>query len=135
MNQAIFAELLTVAKKLNNYAENATGGGLWTSTTEYRATVPAGKRWFVQGGCVNRDVSSTMNVNAYDASDDLLFFLDFQGAATGTTCWPNTQAVAVRIQFPKNGLMLDAGEYILITLAVAQGVGAFANCVILEVDV
>ena len=129
----ITVDLLTVAKKVNNYDIDATGGGLWTSTTTYKATVPAGKRWRFMFGYHKRDVSSTALVEIRDASDAIIGSLDYQGAATAGVGYPNTSAGNNTL--PKGRVILDVGEYILITFGTAQSTGAYASCVVLEVDV
>jgi len=127
----ITVDLLSLAKKINNYAADATGGGLWTSTVAFRVTVPASKRWFVVGGYVLRDASATMNVRLFDSSDNIIHQYDVQSAATGYSNWPTGAATSSTVQrFP-----LDAGEYLQITFGAAQGAGAYASAVVLEIDV
>lgn len=134
MAEAIQAELLTLAVKLNNYDLDATAGGLWTSTTVYQATVPAGKRWWVLGGVLNRDVSSTALVQARDSAAAVIFQFASEGAAATLTVWPNRTASAGFGDCPRP-FPLDPGEMIRITLGTAQSTAAFATCVVLEVDV
>ena len=129
----VVTDLLTVARKLNNYEADATGGTLWTSTTTFKCTVPVGKRWEFLFGYHKRDVSSTALVEIRDVSDDIIGSLDYQGAATAGVGYPNTSAGNNTL--PKGRVVLDVGEYILITFGTAQGVGAYASCVVLEVDV
>ncbi|GAG75607.1 unnamed protein product [marine sediment metagenome] len=69
----IVTDALTLATKINNYDIDATAGGLWTSTTIYEVTVPAGKRWFLIGGVVNRAVSATLTGRVFNAADKPLY--------------------------------------------------------------
>lgn len=123
--------LLTQAKKVNNYAENATGGGLWVSTSNYRAVVPSLKRWFLYGGFTIRDASATMKAFIYDASDKYVLQLADWAAAAGAAYYPESANTGTCL-FP---WVMDAGEYISLVFGAAQGAGASANCVVLEVDV
>lgn len=126
-------ELLTIARKINNYEIDPVGGVkvLWTSTTEYKAVVPTGKRWFLYGGIFNRSVNSTASVYLYDSSDDILLHLDTFAAGTGLGAYPNVARTA-NIIFP---WVMDAGEYVKISLGTAQDASAYATCMVLEVDI
>jgi len=128
----IFAELLTLARKLNNYEVYGAGAGpLWTSTTNYKAVVPAGKRWFLYGGVVFRSASATASINVYDAADKKIYTLGSHAAATGICHYPEAENTG-SLAFP---IPLDAGEYVDITLGAAQGATAYGTCVVLEVDI
>lgn len=126
------------ARKVNNYIEDATDNAAtnakFTSTTAQEYTVPAGKRWFVLGGYVKRDASSTLAVVAYDVSDKIIMYFDYQAAATGQTAWP-CQDAHDRAVNPSYPIILDAGEYVGISFGSAQGAGAEASCIILEIDI
>ena len=131
----ISIDLLTLAKKIDNYEIDATGGtARWTTDKIYKNVVPAGKRWFVMGGVVNRDVASTFTVRIYNSGDKIVQHLDTQSAATGLSSWPsNVASAAVDAgAWPKP---LDAGDYVQVTFATSQTAGAYASCVVLEVDV
>ena len=130
----ISVDLLTVAKKVNNYDVDATAGGLWTSTTTYQATCPAGKRWFLIGGVVSNSASGTTLAQVHDAADAVIHQLAVIAASTGVKPYPNQNSSADHMQIP-TPIVMDAGEYVLVTCGVAQGAGAFASCVVLEVDV
>jgi len=124
----IVAELLTLALKKDNYDIDATGGGLWLSTTNYRVTVPANKRWFLIGGATFRDVSATLYISLRNSAGNELTRLDEVGAGTGYRVYPqSTQQIG-------QPYILDAGEDINMTFGVAQGVTAFATCIVLEID-
>lgn len=126
---------LTFAKKVTNYAVNATvATAWWISTTVYRAIVPAGKRWFVFGGSFNKDVSSTVTVAIYSKTPTLEQQLDVQAAAQYVGTWPSTVST-VAIQQRPPFWVLDAGEYVQLTFGTAQGAGAYATCMALEVTV
>ncbi len=119
---------------VTNYDIDATGGGLWTSTQHYIATVPAGKRWFLLGGKINRGVSSTISIDAYDVGAIPMFFLDAQAAATGGSAWPSTQAAVTTLQNQGHPIVLSAGQYIDIYFGVAQNASSYCSCVVLEVS-
>jgi len=127
----IVTELLTIARKLNNYEIDPVTGlkVLWTSTTEYKAVVPIAKRWFVMGGLANRNVSSTVNVRVHNSSDAIFGTLAIVTAAAGPATYPSA---AFFIGTP---WVLDAGEYVLISFGTAQDAGSYCSCVVLEVDV
>lgn len=127
-------EDLTFAKKVNNYEADATSGTLWTSTQTFEAVVPGGKRWFVLGGQVTRDVSSTVIITSRDIADKIIHMIYSAGAGTGTNSFPNTVASASTFPFAEP-LRLDAGEYILMSFGTAQGATAHASCAVLEVAV
>ena len=120
---------LAIAKKVNNYAIDATGGGLFTDTTHYRITCPAGKRWFVLSGSVKADVSATVQVHIFDSSDNIIDRLLYESASTTHFVFPESEF------FTGNAKIIDAGEYLEILFGAIQGVGAFASCTILEIDI
>ncbi|GAH94804.1 unnamed protein product [marine sediment metagenome] len=120
-------DLLTVARKLNNYAEDATAGGLWTDTTHYRVTVPTGKRWFLLGGNIDRDVSATIGTWVFDSAGNQIGILLSEAAETTVVAFPETV-----FEVPK--FVLDAGEYIESFFGAAQSTAAFHSCIVLEVN-
>lgn len=127
----ITTDLLTVAKKINHYEIDPVTGlqVLWVDTTHFTATVPTGKRWFVLGGVVNRNVSSTVIVVLRDSANKTIGYLLDEGAATGTKTFPEPD-----FQIGRDGI-LDAGEDFYMLFGTAQDAGSFANCTVLEVDV
>lgn len=131
MPGAIVAELLTLAKKLNNYEIDPVTGlkVLWVDTTHYKVVCPAAKRWFLISGVVNRNVSSTVNVTLHNVGDVAIDTLLVEGAAAALNSYPEAayQVGAQRV--------LDAGEYIQAYFGTAQDAGSWATCVVLEVDV
>lgn len=135
----IVTELMTIGTKKNFYIEDATDNGAtnakWTSTTEQEYTVPAGKRWLVLAGSVTRDANETLAVYFKDASDKLILQLISEGAATGYCGFFSDGAnTLMRHKFPFP-LVMDAGEYIHIVAGGAQGAGAKASLVVLEIDI
>jgi len=120
---------LTVARKIDNYDKDATGGGLWATTQQYKVTVPSGKRWFLLGGITYRSVSSTLTGAIHDSSDNMLYYVCSAAAATGYVMYPQT---TFQLGTPA---VLDAGDYVNITFGTAQDANAFCTCVVLEVDV
>lgn len=129
---SLVGSAILLAEKINNYEADATSGTLWLDTQHFRVTVPTHYRWFVIGGATTRDVSAASSVKAYDVSDQLIHTIDSQGAATGTQGWPQPVANAGNYSGGQM-IVLDAGEYIEVYFAVAQGAGASASCVVLEV--
>lgn len=120
---------LTRARKLNNYVLDATGGGLFTSTTRYRVTVPPGKRWILLGGIINRDNSSTLSIYLYDVDDNIIGRLLQEAAGTGIDSFPEEEWSI------GTSWVLDPGEYIESIYGTAQGVAAYHTCVVLEVSI
>lgn len=129
----MYVPLWMKARKINNWEDDATSGTLWTSTTTFDVVVPTGKRWFVIGGQITRSDSDALTVRAYDTSDEIIFQIASQAAATGVTAWPDALG-AVAVATAKPFYVLDEGEYIRIYFAGAQGATAEASCVVLEVD-
>lgn len=126
----IITELLTIARKKDNRAADATGGGLWVSDTNYVATVPTGKRWILMGGVVYLSDNATLNVYHRDSSDNVLARLATYAAGTGYKPYPiETYAGATG-----RPLVLDAGEDISAVAGASQGATAFATCLVLEID-
>lgn len=118
------------AIKLDHYEKDAAGGGThWIDTTHYRATCPAGKRWFFQYGISNRDVSATQSALVYDSSDNILAYIRTDTAGTGVTPLPeSTYALP-------NMVIMDAGDYFENVFGVAQGGSAYHTFTVLEVSV
>ncbi|GAI94354.1 unnamed protein product, partial [marine sediment metagenome] len=117
---------------LDNYEIDATSGVHWTSDTTYDAVVPAGYRWLLIGGHINRTVSGTMSAAVYNAADKLVLFLAYASAATGKTGFPNTvesgSSLAPPVMIP-----MDPGWYVRVTLGASQDASAEGSCVVLEV--
>lgn len=133
---AIFAELLTLARLKDNYELDATGGtALWPADTTYVATVPAGKRWWLFGGGFFMDVSSTSSVRVFNAADEIVLLLHAAGAATGAQAYPATTGAAGNMGSGSGPFPMDAGGYVQITFGTAQTTGAYASCLVLEIDV
>ena len=132
MSRGISAELLTFARKLNNWEEDPVTGlkVLWTSTTHFIAEVPADKRWFLFGGVADRNVSSTLYAYVKDASDEIILLLAYHSAGTSMASYPIEANVGKTI-FP---FVMDEGEYVDLTFGTAQDAGSKASCVVLEVD-
>lgn len=123
------ADQLHYAEKVDNYEVDATSGILWVSTTNFRVTCPASKRWFLIGGVIKRTVSATVIGYVRDSSDNILHKLCDEAAATATTNFPDKDYVTGQ------GFVLDAGDDVSLTFGVAQNASAYASCVVLEVDI
>ena len=125
----VVTDLLTVARKINNYDIDATAGGLWTDTTHYKVTCPVGKRWFLIGGVVVRAVSATLEGYVKDSSDKIIGYLISETAAATSNMYPE---YAFQVG---NYIVLDVGEYVELVFGVAQNASSYASCMVLEVDV
>lgn len=132
---SLTVDLLTIAKKVNNYivdaGDNAAGNLKWDSNTQQVYTVPINKRWVLMQSHVILSDSATLVIYARDVSDNTIALLANYSAGTGSKQYP-AQAISARTNFP---FFLDAGEDIFITCGAAQGAGAKASCVVLEIDV
>lgn len=131
---SIYTELLTLAKKLDQYAKDATGSGAtgttyWLDTTHYRATCPVDKRWLFQYGISYRDVSATQSAKTFDSSDNVLAYIRTDTAGTGETPMPEAGYVL------PTPIIMDAGDYFENVFGVAQGASAYHTFTVLEVDV
>lgn len=134
MNQAIMAELLTLAKKVDTYEVYAASGTTyWSSTTTYEATVPVSKRWYFLYGMVDPDASATVAVHVKNSADKILTLLTNVAAGTAIISVPNTVASSTTLN-PDGLIVMDAGDYIGVTFGAAQGTGADVNFSFLEVD-
>lgn len=79
--------------------------------------VPAGERWKLLGGMVERDTSATLDVRGYNAADHDIYFLSDAVAGTYTVEVPN------KADFKRNyggDIILEAGDYIKIVWGAAQ---------------
>ncbi len=136
-----FAELLTVAKKVNNYiidaTDTGTGNDKWESSTLQEWTVPADKRWILLYGVLSRENSSTSTCLILDSSGGVIGKIHDMSAGTGVTpLIPVGFATREHLQQGQMGqLILDAGEQVQLTLGTAQGSAAYASLVVLEIDV
>lgn len=130
----IFAELLSLAKKIQIFQADATSGGLWTDTTHFTTVCPSGKRWFFMGGVVNRSANATLLARLMSGGYPALI-LTTDVAATGISTFPNTVASVGNWHFSGVLPILDAGDNITLTFGAAQGAGAYCILTILEIDV
>lgn len=125
---SLVIELLTIARKLNNYSVDATGGAPWTDTQNFILTCPVNKRWILLGGMVNRSDSSTVVLDIKDSGAVSIDRLLDEGAATGLTPYPESSF------FTGTPRILDAGESVSAYFGVAQGAAAYITVVVLEVS-
>lgn len=128
----IVADLLTLAKKVDNY-EIYTGVAdvYWLTTTNFRAVVPAGKRWFLFGGNCDRENSSTFTAYVKNSGDNILLTLAYSAATTGHSAFP-VAAYAGSHVFP---YPLDADDYVDLIFGTAQSTAAYCSILVLEVDI
>ena len=127
----VSVDLLTVAKKTTIRLLDATT--TWDSTTSYSATVPAGKRWFLQHAYVWRTQVSTYYLYIQDSGTDVITELASATAAATGVAWPMGTAVLRSLNLA--GVYLDAGEILNFTFGVAQDASAFLTFTYLEVDI
>lgn len=128
---SVFAELLTLARRITNYDKDGTAGGRWITTTNYTCTVPAGKRWYLFGGNINRAPSSTCSGAIYDSGDAIIHLLCDYSAGTGSTAYPETANVG-NLVMP---IPMDEGDYFKMAFGTAQDANAYGTCLVLEIDV
>ena len=128
-------DALWYAEKVNNYEIDATGAtALWPDTTHYHAECPAGKRWFLIGGNVKRNVSSTVLVEGFDRNDKVIYIFCQHAAGTTRVAFPSRAITAVDGQFGQYPIF-DEGEYLQVLFGTAQDAGSDGSCVVLEIDV
>lgn len=131
-------DLQLLGYKKNYYIEDATDNASdnlkFDSDTAQKYIVPAGKRWLLIGGNVNRDVSSTLLVRLHDAANKVILTLANESAGTGVTVFPNGGTNDENFR-PIGPIILDAGEYVRILFGTAQTGAAWASCMVIEVGV
>ena len=135
---SLTAEMIIMGYKQNYYIEDATDNAAtnlkFTSTTAQEYTVPTGKRWILIGGQVTRDASGTIAVDIYDSSDKKIMKLNYQSAAVNTVPLIGTGS-STHVSGMAGPIVLDAGEYVKLAFGAAQGAGASAACIVIEVSV
>lgn len=114
----------------DNYLEDATSA--WDATTHHAYTVPAGERWLLFGGVINRDANATLDVTVQNAAGKTILYLSDQAAGTGITHYPDSSVGGDQIIRP---IPLDAGMVVYILTGAAQGAGAYSSCFIIRVGV
>ena len=118
---------------VDNFIIDATdtgaGNDKWTSTTVQTWTVPVGRRWAFLGGTVKNSADATVTVDIHNAADKIIYGLA-SIAAPGAT---------VRVQYPDSDIgfvhrpiMMASEWYVKLTMGAAQGAGAEATCLVLE---
>jgi len=121
-------DLLT-ADVVPNYDIDATAGGLWTDTTHYKVTVPAGYCYFCYGGIIARSAAQTAITDVYDGTN-IVLRLGSLASATTVLNYPDTNAgnLVLPVKVP-------AGYFIQTTYGGAQGAAAYETCYCLKVKV
>jgi len=114
----------------SNYAEDATGGGLWLDTTHYRVTVPTGKIYWLWGGYYKGNTANTVVISLADVDDNPLMG-PLLSEANGSTGFHYPDPALVNLKMP---LPLLAGWYIEAVAGAAQDATAYASCIVTEVD-
>lgn len=93
--------------------------------------VPAGKRWLVIGGTAERDVSASMQIEIYNASNKVALRGAYTAAGTTLISWGSMAVVAAdRIGFP---ILLETGMYVKYTWGAAQ-TSPEVTCLVMEYD-
>lgn len=132
-------DAILAGPKKNYYIEDATDNAAdntkFESTTLQKYVVPANSRWILIGGVVQRDAAETLDIDIYDASDQHILHLDTDAAATDLVTFPSTKANKANHNPVSLPIILDEGEYINILFGGAQGAGAYASCIVIELRV
>lgn len=99
--------------------------------SDYAYVVPAGKRWLVFGGYVERDTSATLAIELMDATPTKIVDLHYVGAGTDNESWGVIGKDETRLfqAFP-----LEEGWRIQITWGAAQTTPE-TTLLVLELDV
>ena len=113
---------------VDNYDIDATAGGLWTDTTHYKVTVPAGYSYFVFGGVIGRSAAQTAITDIYNAAGAIILRLGSLASATTVLNYPDS--AAGNLMLP---VKVKAGDYIQTTYGGAQGAAAWETCYVLKV--
>lgn len=128
-----FAEVLTIARKVDNWEEDATGAtALWPTDKLYKAEVPAGKRWFFFGGIVNRDVPSTVTAYIRDSANENIRILDDFSSASGMSSYPSNSEGGINPQMC-GFIIMDPGDYVALVFGTSQTAAAYASAQVLEI--
>ena len=128
----LLSDILIYGEKINNYEADATGSTtLWPTDKLYQVTTPTGKRRFLLGGTINRDVSSTLNIYIKNASAEVIAKLATYTAGTGITHFPDYDSGPIIGSL----IIIDAGEYVAAVFGTSQGATAHASCQVIEVTV
>ncbi len=98
------------------------------STSEHKDVVPAGKRWILLNGVVNRDASQTVNVSVRDSTDARIYWVLTEGAATGENQFPEDSLIS-----SGKPIIMDPADYIHYQFGGAQSTAAFCRAVVIEV--
>jgi len=118
------------ANIVDNYDIDATGGGLWTSTTVYKVVTASGYANFLYGGMCSRDANQAATVSVFNAADKEVLRLGTIAAAATVFSYPDSGAGSIMLP-----VKIPAGYYLKILLAGAQGAAAWASAYMLSVRV
>lgn len=115
----VFAWTFPGGRRVTNFQ---TLGAVATHTQ----TVPAGKRWLLLGGSIERDVNATLQCTITDADDNILIESDTEAA--GTT---RVQLAGLFKVLPQ---VCEAGDKIILTWGAGQTTPEI-SIIILEVEI
>ena len=113
---------------VDNYAIDATGGGLWIDTTHYRVTIPTGYVGWLWGGYYKGNTANTVVITVANSADKPLFVL--LDEANGSTGHYFPDPALMNLGMP---LVLKAGDYVEALAGAAQDGTAYASCSITSV--
>lgn len=88
------------------------------AVTSKTFTVPAGKRWLVFGGSAERDVSATLDIAIYNASDKLVMANAQVSAGTTTISWGSLYTATANALM--NAIPMSEGWYVKYTWGAEQ---------------
>jgi len=133
------AELLTVAHLVTN--RDAAVALVNNTEKTHTVTVPAGKRWFLQGGLVTNgdDVDRNLTISVTDGTNVMYYIRASSNLVAAQACaYPTMQSLATNTQFPGKGMILDPGWTVTFYWAAggaSTGGNSTVTAVVLEVDV
>lgn len=91
------------------------------AVTSHSFTVPAGKRWLVFGGEVERDANAALSLYVYNAADELIMVIFSEGAGVAEHDWgvwvSSTPTESRSISHP---ILLGSGDYLKVVWGAAQ---------------
>ncbi len=101
------------------------GAALFNGGTQnHRFVVPRGERWLIITGWANRDVSGNLSVYVKNFAAETVYFLSFEGAATGTTWFPEGFSGATMPMTHGVPYIMKQDDYLEISFGAIQTGGA-----------
>lgn len=131
---SITTEILKVARIHDEHV--TTSASFSESTSEHRLTVPTGQRYFVVGGHLDPDNSSTLSVRLKNSADLQIGVMMSESAGTAIKFFGG-YAVTNNMSGGLTGGIcpLEAGDYVMFDYGTAQGTASVIFCRVLVIDV